>query len=476
MSTSLSTILRTKLFAVILGTYGVGLISVLLNFNSLVLVVISLGIPLGLTKFVSRWESEGNWKSIKDTVGRLTMLMIVISVPLSVLTILFAKQISLLILDSEDFAFFIIITSIAFPFSAISTIFDAYIRGLKIFTDYAKISILNSIISLLISIPCILLWGLNGAAIFFLLSAVITSFILIYFLKKRKFFELQNCFINLFYVPESIKLIFKIGIVSLIDLALHQGNAFLIRTSIVHHLGIDENGVYQSIYAISNNYLSLFSISLWVYFLPVLSEMKDIKDINNEINSAIRFTLLIIFPIISLTFVMREFVIVVLYSSQFALASDYLVYNFIGDYIRALAWVLGSWFIPRSKLWLWLSLGIYFNITYFLIFFILINYIFMDLKSVVIAYAFANLVHFVLTLHFSRKINNFRINPDIFRHIIITSICMALILIISSIDIILGYGVIIPVFVIWLKLCVKKAEVIKLLELIRFHKLIKMIK
>lgn len=438
--------------------------------------MISLGLPLGLTKYVSQWESEGNRKLIKVTVGRLTSLMILISIPISAAAILFAEDISFMILGSESYATFIIIISIAFPFSSIASIFDAYIRGLKIFSAYAKISFLLAISSILISVPCVIIWGLNGVALLSMLTAVLSSFVFAAYLNRNGLLSISDCLADFFTSSKSINLIIKIGLVSLIDLALHQGNTFLMRTIIVQQLGISENGIYQSIFSISNNYLSLFSMTFWVYVLPILSEMKTTSEINNEINLALRFTLLVIFPIISIAFVMREYVLIILYSSQFISAGDYLVYNFIGDFIRALSWVVSAWFIPRGKLWLWLSLGVIFNIVYLALFTILINFVFLDLRSVVIAYAIANLVHFVMALSISRKINGFRFKPDVLKSIVITCCCLSLIFAISTIGVFYGYFAIVPIFVIWLKLCVEKVEVIKFLELIKFNFLVKYIR
>ena len=426
----------------------------------------TVGIPLGLTKFVSAWEKEGKWNEIKDTMAKFIIILFSLGVIFLLLTIIFSEQISELLLDSNMYSSFLILTSIAFPFSAVISIFDACLRGLKEFSKYVKISVLTSIMSLVISVLSVLIWGLSGLPASIVIPSVLSLALYIYLFKKNDYFNLRDLLVFNFHISKSLKMILKIGAASLFDLFLHQVTLIIIRSSIIKYLGISSNGIYQVIYVISNNYISLFFVSLWVYVLPVLSQMKEIDEINNELNSTLKFTLFVIFPIIAFTFVFREYVIMILFTSKFLEASDFLIYSFLGDFIRAISWVLSAWLIPRSMLKLWLSLGILFNTIFVSAFYILINYVFLDLRSIVIAYSLANIAHLILTLYISRKVNTFRFRKDVFKLLIITSVCLIVVIISSKIDIVYGYYVLVPVFALWLKICVKKVEALKVLQLV----------
>lgn len=473
MSLTISGILRTKFYAIILGTVGVGIASQLLSFSGLISSIGTAGIPLGLTKFVSEWEKDGKWSDIRDTVTKFIIILFSLGILFILFTILFSKQISKLLLDSDSYSTFLIMTAVAIPFLAVTAIFDAFLRGLKKFDKYVRLSVITSVISLAISVISVGVWGLSGLPLSIVIPSIFSLAVFLYFFKRNNFFSLRDLGSFNFGISESLKVILKIGAASLFDLVLYQITLLGIRSTIIKHLGISTNGIYQTVFAISNNYLSLFFMSLWVYVLPVLSEMKLIDEINNEINNALRFTLFVIFPVIALTYVLREYVIILFYTSKFLEASNFLIYNFIGDYVRALSWVLGAWLIPRAMIKLWLSMGIIFNVLYYSIFYILINFVFFDLRSIVISYAFANIVHLALSFYFSRKINMFRFRTDVKKLLIISSACLITIIIFSNMNIVWGYFTIIPVCAIWLKTCIKKEEAIKFLQLMKLGFLIR---
>lgn len=89
------------------------------------------------------------------------------------------------------------------------------------------------------------------------------------------------------------------------------------------------------------NYLNIFMISAAVYTIPILSELKDSKLINIEINSLLRLILIFIVPILTIIFVFREFIIIILYSKDFLSSSELFFYNFLGDFGRLIGTVFG---------------------------------------------------------------------------------------------------------------------------------------
>ncbi len=448
-----------------MGISGIGVAAQLLNFNTLIVIIGTLGIPMGLTKFVSESEKEGDWSNINDTIIKLLLILLIIYLMLLTLIIVFSNQISLLILDTSSYSLFLIVITLSFPFSAAAMIFESTLRGLKRFDLYTKASVAISLFTLIIGIATVLIWGITGIALSILISGIISAVILYYYFNKIVYLNLKAMTKPLLSFPEPLKIIFKIGGAALIDGMLVQLTVLLIRSVIIQYLGINSNGLYQAVYSISNNYISLFFMSLGIYAFPILSAIKDVEKFNEELNNIYRFTVFIIFPIIAITFVLREYIIVIFFSQKFISASDLFVYNFFGDYFKALSWVLGAWLIPRSKIKLWLILGIVYNVLYFTVFYILINIFVHDLQSIVISYAFVNVFHFMINLYFIRKLNSFRFRSDVLTLMIISTLCLTIILITSFLSVILGYIVVIPVFALWLKLCIKKSEISKVFEL-----------
>lgn len=464
-----SGIIRTKVFAIILGTVGVGIISQLTTFTNLVIFISSAGIPIGVTKYVSEWEKEGKWSEINEIVSRSLQILVLAGIIFLAAAVIFSKQISFLILDSSAYSDLVIVSACTFPFAVMITVLEAFLRGLKKFDQYVKISVLIALFSLLISIILVIYFNVVGFVISTFISSIFSVLVYLFFFSKNRIYSIKSLFTFNYTFSDALKSILKLGAASLVLGILDQATLLFIRSQIIRDLGVESNGIYQCVVGISNNYFMLFYMSLGAYILPILSEMKDKQLMNDEINNTYRLTLLLIVPIITLTFVLREYIVITLYTAKFLPATDLMVYNFTGDFFKALSWVLGAWLIPRSKIRLWLVLGILYYINYVLIFMIL-NLFGNNIKNVVFAYSIAGIIHFAVNLVFIKKFNEFRFRPDSFRLMLISSVILMIVMSFSAYQVYYGYIAAIPLLIIWVKIAVKKDEFFKLLNLLKIRK------
>jgi O-antigen/teichoic acid export membrane protein len=461
-----SGIIRIKIFAILLGTLGVGIVSQLTNFSGLMLLIITLGIPIGITKYISEFEKDNRWNDIYSTLNNIITILLLVSLICFMFTVIFSKEISYFILDTDIYSLPIILVAAAFPFTAIMILIEAYIKGIKKFNQYVKISVINSILTLIVTIIFVYYYSVIGFAISVLVSSIITVFVYFIITHKHGLIDIKRIKLSFFKVSGTVKDIFKIGAAALTLGVLDQLTMLVIRSLIIKFLGTDSNGIYQCVNGISNNYFSIFYLSISAYILPILSEAKDNVEVNKEINNAYKLTLLLIIPITTLTFVFREYIILLLYSPKFLEAGDLMLYNFIGDYFKALSWVLGAWLIPLSKIRLWLILGVIYYINYFSIFMIL-NFISQDIYNVVIAYCITAFIHFVLNLYFIRKYNNFKYRLDTFKIMIISTGFIFVIFALSEYKLEYGYYTIAPLIMIWAAFSIHKNEFHKLLSLLK---------
>lgn len=456
-----------KFFAVILGTFGTGISSQLLNLNYFIIFIGTVGFPVGLTKYISEWEKDGKWNNIFVALKQVIVILLLIGLVSISIALFYSKQLSLLLLDNPEYSILIFLVFCSFPFTALTSVFDSFVKGIKRFGLSVKVSIYLSISSLVFSVVLVLLYDLPGVAYGLLISSI--SGVIIYYIYLRKDGLLS--FSNLVKIKSgknpAIKSILKIGIASLIVGGLGQITQLTIRSTIIRDIGIDFNGIYQCVYTISNNYFNILFMTVSIYSLPVLSEMKDRNLVNKEINNLLRITLLIIVPILVITFVFRDIIIITLYTKKFLVASDYFIYNFTGDFFKALAWVLGAWLIPAARIKTWASLDIVFNFNYFVGFYILNSYFNLGLFSVVIAYAIAYFIHSLLTLIVLIKCNDFAFERVNIKLLITSMILIAFIFYTSSSNLIYGYILLVPVILVWAKLSIKISELKKVLFYIK---------
>lgn len=444
-----------------------GIISQLTNFNSLIVFASAVGVPMGLIKYVSIWEKEGKWDEIRLIVGQLNTILLIMGVIAFLLNFFFARDISFFLFGNDSYYFLIILVSISIPFSLVNPIFEAILKGLKKFGHFVKISIFITIITLIISVLFVYYLHVEGAVISALIAVIIVTLVYAIYFHKTNLLKFSQLVSFNFGYSDNFKKIIKLGLASLIIGFADQLSQLLVRSDIIKILGIDANGLYQSIYSISQNYFSILFMSLGVYLLPILSEMRDKDLVNSEINSTLKLTFIIIVPLISTIYILREYIILFLYSKDFLPSTDLLFVNFLGDYFKAFSWIIGAWLIPLSRVRLWAIVSLFYYFNFLVIFLILINYFDFGLKSVVISYFISYVIHSVINLYFIIKQNNFKFTK--FNSLLMPlSFCFILTLMIASnYDQTVGYIMIIPVLLLWFWISITKEEVTKALNMIK---------
>lgn len=365
---------------------------------------------------------------------------------------------SSLLLGTEGHYQLIMLVALSFPFISLISIFDSYLRGMKRFALYVKLSISYNLATLIISIFSVYFYGLKGVAFSILFSSFIGLCIYIIILKRNNLLEISLPARVSTILSRTFREVLFWGFASLVIGLSDLGNIIIVRTTIVNDFGIIENGIYQAVSAISNNYLSIFFLAVSFYILPVLSALKNKEEINKEINNFFRLTLFIIVPIIVMTFVFREVIIIILYSNEFISATRLFVYTFIGDFFKTLSWVLGVWLIPAGKIALWVTIGVSYNLLQVVIFLFLKDFFLLKLESVVISYLISSIILFILNLFLIKKGNNFKFEVSNIKGFCISVLCISIIFSVSLINLQLSYYVVVPLISAWFFLKVSRYE------------------
>ncbi len=131
-------------------------------------------------------------------------------------------------------------------------------------------------------------------------------------------------------------------------------NALAIRSLVVSQLGADQNGIYQAVYGLSNQYMTLVTGAMGTYSFAQLSELTSRNEIIREINNNVRLVLLVLTPVLAAVLIFRELGLLVLYSTEFLPAAGLFPYQVTGDILMALAWAFGIALLPMGKVRVWL--------------------------------------------------------------------------------------------------------------------------
>jgi len=456
--------IKNKIYSIYLGLSGLGVISQFTSSISFLNYLLPLGFPVGITKLIAQ-SGEKDKHYINDIIYT-SIIVLILPVFISfILTFVFSNELSVFLFNEDIYAGYIKVLSIFFPFIVLFSMLEAIYKGLGNISLYVKTLILSSLISLVITVPLVIFWGITGAV--YGLTVNYIFFVIYSIIKFRKAsilsFDLKPFKIN----RDVLNQIVKIGSAFLIAGALYQLTLLIIKRMVIEKYGLDGSGLFQSILNISLFYFGFIFTSMSSYTFPKIANMNNDSDLNNELNSTVRFITLVMVPLILILIVFRYIIILFLYTSDFLIAEPFFQYQFLGDFFKALSWVLGIWLIPRSKIFYFLFFDILLNLNLIIVFQLILDHTDLGLKGVSLAYLTAYIIHFLLNLILSRRIIGFKFTIKNLQLIISSIIIMVGSTYISFQNNIYGYILFLPIFLIWLFFNLKISEMKKMKIMVR---------
>jgi PST family polysaccharide transporter len=122
----------------------------------------------------------------------------------------------------------------------------------------------------------------------------------------------------------------------------------LVRNFIIENQSIDEAGLWEGINRISNMYLTIITVSLAVYYLPRMSELKERNAIRQEVFSVYKLMLPFLLITTILIFLFRGLIIRILFTEEFAEMEKLFAWQLVGDFLKIAGWVLGYLLIAKA--------------------------------------------------------------------------------------------------------------------------------
>lgn len=322
-----------------------------------------------------------------------------------VILVIFRNELSFILFNTYDYSGYILIIALFVPAAVLSSFMDGFFKGIKEISLYVKAMVASLVASLIITLILTWFFALKGAIWGISIGNAVTFIIIFFALYKYKL--MPRPFTKYIKNNEVIKNVLKISAASLISGVAQQLSFLIIRKITIDNFGLFGNGIYQSIIGISLSYFGFIFSTLFIYTFPKVSGLQEKSEIVNELNDNLRYVCFLIVPLVCFLIIFKGFIIELLYSSKFAEAAFLYKYQFFGDFLKSVSWVLGIWLIPKSKIKIFLILEFILNLNYILAYYIIIQFN-KNIEAVAIAYVFTYIVHLVLNFIVVKKYLDFR--------------------------------------------------------------------
>ncbi|WP_419955641.1 O-antigen translocase [Neobacillus niacini] len=386
-----------KVIAIYVGPAGIAQIGQLQNFFSIVSNLSNFSISQGVTKYVSFYGEE------EDTQKKYINAAITISFIASLITglviILLHTQLSVLLLDSDHYSDIFIYIGLFLILYAINSILLAAVNGFKKIRKFTLINVTQSLFGLVLSIVLTVKWELRGAMYAYVLSQTLVLFISIGYLFKEDWVRK----IRLRKVDLSIlKSYSNYTVMSMIHILTVPVSFIIIRNYITDTLSLEEAGYWQGLTKISDTYLMFITMSLSVYYLPRLSEIKDNLKLKKEIFDGYKLIIPILTVILIVVYFLKDFAILILYSEDFLVMRELFLFQLIGDFFKIASWLISFNMLVKEMTKHVIITELFYSITLTVLSIIFIKIF--GLIGVTYAYSLTYFLYFLMVAYMLRHI------------------------------------------------------------------------
>jgi PST family polysaccharide transporter/antigen flippase len=400
-------ILLIKIIALYLGPEGLGRLGNLISLVTFIMIVSGGGIENSVVKYVSQYRTSP--VSLLRFINLSVNYSFIFSLFFLVVFCLFSWKISFFIFGDSDLYWIIIFLGFLQFLIAFNKLVISVANGYK----NTKVLAISQISGNFLSIPIIWFlvyyYGFIGGAFAFLISSVVAFIPSFYFYKKNMLYN----YINIDIISSSFKKYNKLygfSLMALVSALVFPIVEVYVRQMIVGFSGYEQAGIWQAVMKLSSVYLSFFALFLAYYIVPIVSPVNDfeaIKKIVFKYMAGIGF-LFILGSVVFCFF--GDFFVILLLSEEFLALSDVIYLQFIGDFFKVLAFVIGFVFVAKAHVKIYIFMEIFQAVLliFFYTFFYEKNH---QLESLLEGYIVANLVFFFVTLllFFSVKLNDSKV-------------------------------------------------------------------
>lgn len=359
---TLISIVANKVVAVYIGTSGVAMVGQLQSALNILTMVSSGGFHQGVTKYVAEYKNDKKTTSIFISTAFVSTC--ILSLFCGLVTLIFSRNLSSQIFLTDQYFSIIALLGASLILYNINILFISIINGFQQYRKYFKINLFTSILSAIFSIILVVLFKEYGALLSIILSQSLVV-IFTYLMVKNEHWINSLC-IHLFK-KEKLRLLLKYTAIIIVGGTIWPVVKIILRTCIIENISIDEAGIWEATTKL-NDYIAFFATgSFSIYLLPRLSEIKDAGLLKKEIYETYKIIIPFSLCLFSIIYLLREPIILILYSSSFIKIEEYLLLQMIGSFFWICKIIPMNFLLAKGMAKQYLSLELIFCLMYYVL-------------------------------------------------------------------------------------------------------------
>ncbi|MCX2719853.1 O-antigen translocase [Lentiprolixibacter aurantiacus] len=340
-------ILRGKIVAVLLGPSGMGIAGLLTSSTGFVQLLTSFGLRTSAVKNIAEANEQGNPEKVAQTASVFRKLVWITGLLGTLATLLFAPYLSELAFGDHSQTNSFRWLSVTLLFTQLTNGQFVMLQGMRKLQMLAKANMIGSFIGLLISAPLYYFYGIEGIVPALIIGSI-SAMAIAYFFGKKVTLKTTP-------VPkeEAIALskdMLRMGFMISLSALITTAVAYLVRIYISNTGSIDDVGLYNAGFGILNTYVGLIFAAMGTDYYPRLAGVSnDNSKATRLINQQAEIGILILAPILSVFFIFVNWIIILLFSSEFLAIDKMIHWAALGMYFKVAGWAIAFILLAKGK-------------------------------------------------------------------------------------------------------------------------------
>lgn len=384
-----------KILAMYVGPAGYAAIGQFQNFIQIVTAFAGSSINTAVVKYTAEYyEDEDKQRAIWKTAGSIVFIF---SIVVAILILILQKQLSFYIFQTYKYQSVFVWFATFLLFFNLNTLFLAILNGKKEILKLVIANITGSLFSLIITGFLTVKFHLYGALIALTIYQSVAFFVTFILCYKSDWFKIYYLFGKINWnISKKISHFALMAIVSVVFGNLAQ---IILRNIVVSKYDIVYAGYWDAMTRLSGGYLIFASTILSVYYLPRLSELKNYKDIIEEVNYGYKIILPIACIASLFVYLYQDFIIRVLFTRDFLPMKELMFWQLIGDVIKIGSWIVSFMMLSKAMTKIFVITEAFFALSIIPLSLFFIHHF--GFKGVAIAFAVNCLLYWLVCSFFS---------------------------------------------------------------------------
>lgn len=348
-----------KILAIYVGPSGYAALGQFQNAVQMITVFSSGAINTGVTKYTAEFNKESDQYQIWRTAGTVTLVGSLIA---SVFIAIFHKELASYFLNDPAFAGVFLWFAATLVLFTLNAYFLAILNGRKEVAHYVTANIAGSLFALLITTLMAIKMGLFGALVALAIYQSLTFFVTSAICLRFKWFKIRNLFGRV--DGQVAKNLSKFALMALASAICVPVSHIVIRNYLADQFGWEMAGYWEAMWRLSSAYLMMVTTTLSLYYLPKLSELVGGSLLKKEIIYGYKIILPLVMCAGLMMYILRDFIISVLFTSDFLPMRDLFAWQMIGDTLKIGGWILAYLMLGKAMFKMFVLAEILFSILF----------------------------------------------------------------------------------------------------------------